>query len=129
MAVAASRPGCYGVLVILDGEGDPVCRLGPKLLARSLPAALGKTVVVALADPKYEAWLVASAETLGLPALSSESPRDPAAAIAQALSPRGYSKPTWQPRLTSKMDLARAASRSHSLHRTLEMFDRLCRSI
>lgn len=34
VATAAARPGCKAVLVILDGEGDDVFELGPRLLGR-----------------------------------------------------------------------------------------------
>lgn len=34
VSIAAARPGCVGVPVILDGEGDPVCELGPALQQR-----------------------------------------------------------------------------------------------
>lgn len=35
VAAAASRPGCRALIIILDGEGDRVCQLGPDLLARA----------------------------------------------------------------------------------------------
>src|SRR6266699_356164 len=35
VAVAAARPGCQAVLVVLDAEGDPACELGPVLLTRA----------------------------------------------------------------------------------------------
>ena len=35
VASAVARPGCRGVLVVLDGDYDPVCTRGPDLLARA----------------------------------------------------------------------------------------------
>ncbi len=122
VATTASRPGCQSVLVLLDGEGDPVCNLGPKLLERALSVSR-VPVEVCLAHPKYEAWLVASSETLGLAKLAFDAPGDPGVAIKSALMPSKYVKPTWQPRLTDRMDLELARSRDASLSRMLAKFD------
>jgi hypothetical protein len=112
------------VLVVLDGEGDPVCRLGPDLLSRAA-AITGTPVEICLADPKYEAWLVASVESLGLGSLTYDLSADPATAIKRALGPVKYVKPTWQPRLTARIDIELARSRNASLARMLERFDAL----
>ena len=74
-AIVAARPGCVGVLVVLDGEGDPVGQLGPALTKRA-QAVTPKSLAVVLATPKYERWLVASAETLGLASLTYNPSRD-----------------------------------------------------
>jgi hypothetical protein len=124
VATAAARPGCRAVLVLLDGEGDPVCRLGPKLLKRA-SGVTGIPVEVCLADPNYEAWFLASSETLGLPELSFGMRNNPAAAVKAALLPSKYVKPTWQPRLTDRMDIELARSRDSSLARALSKFDDL----
>lgn len=125
VAVAAVRPGCRGVLVVFDGEGDPVCELGPDLLVRCETAARGKPVAVCLAASKYEDWLVASAESLELSDLTFDPGRDAAKAIREALHPEKYVKPSWQPTLTARMDMARAAERNESLARLLRKFDEL----
>jgi hypothetical protein len=119
---ASARPGCRAVLVVLDGEGDPVCRQGPELLSRA-QQVVGKPVAVCLADTKFESWLMASKATLGLPGLERVSQgMDPVAAIKRALLPEKYAKPTWQPRLTARLDLGEARRASESL-------DRLCRYV
>lgn len=125
VAVAAVRPGCRGVVVVLDSEGDPVCELGPDLLVRCETAARGKPMAVCLEASKYEDWLVASAETLELPDLTFDPGRDAAKAIREALHPEKYVKPSWQPTLTARMDLTRAAERNGSLARLLRKFDEL----
>jgi Domain of unknown function (DUF4276) len=129
VAVAAARPGCRAVLVVLDGEGDPVCQRGPELLMRSRESGRGKPIAVALADRQYEAWLMASAETLGLEGLAYSSTRDPVSALVDALRPRKYVKPVWQPRLTERIDFALAIPRSPSLRRLLDRFDELVRAL
>jgi hypothetical protein len=125
VAVAAARPGCRAVLVVLDGEGDAVCRLGPKLLVRSRTVAGGKPVAIALADVKYESWLIASTETLDVSGLKYSATRDPVSALEKALLPSKYIKPVWQPRLTQRIDFGLALPRSRSLKRFLARFDKL----
>jgi hypothetical protein len=116
---AVSRPGCRGLLIVLDGEGDPVCQLGPTLLARAA-AATDLPVVVGLADEKYESWLFASAETMRLEGLSYRGGGvEPVAEIRRRLGNRKYVKPTWQPRLTERIDVGLAAGRSPSLRRLM----------
>ncbi|PPF11749.1 hypothetical protein C5C04_11725 [Rathayibacter rathayi] len=122
VATAAARPGCRAVLVVLDGEGDCVAHLGPSLLARTVD--VGKPVVVALADRDFESWLYASAETLELD-LVFDSGKSGQGAIKDALKPRKYVKPTWQPRLTARMDFELARTRNHSLERFLCKLDQL----
>lgn len=127
VAIAVARPGCRAVLVVLDGEGDPVCQSGPELLMRSRAASGGKPVVVALAEHQYEAWLMASAETLDLEGLAYSSTRSPVSALVAALRPVKYLKTRWQPRLTERIDFDLAMSRSPSLRRLLARFDELLR--
>jgi hypothetical protein len=125
VATAAARPGCRGVLVVLDADEDAVCQLGPTLLARSL-AVIGKPIAVCLAEKDFEDWLYASIETLELGEdLQYVANCHGAAEIAQQLRPRKYVKPTWQPRLTAKLDIQLASSRSPSFRRTLARFEQL----
>jgi hypothetical protein len=122
-AVAGSRPGCKGVLVVLDSDGDCVASLGPDLLERA-QSRLGIPVRLALAEVDYEDWIFASAETLELGGLTYDPARRGKNAIADSLKVK-YVKPTWQPRLTSRMDIATASRRSASLDRALRRFDEL----
>ena len=123
MSAAASRPGCVGVLVVLDGDGDPVCNLGPELLTRA-QAVTGKPVRVAVADKCFESWIVSSAETLEL-GLTYPFQGGSSALIAEALRPAKYVKPVRQPRLVHRMDLDLATVRNASLRRMFERFDDL----
>lgn len=122
VAVAASRPGCRFVLVVLDGEGDPVCELGPALLRRAREVT-AVPIAVCLADRTYEDWLYASCETLQLGELQYSATTRGLGAIKNALAYVKYVKPTWQPRLTSRMDISLAKDRSKSLQRMLSKFE------
>jgi hypothetical protein len=124
VATAAARPGCRGVLVVLDADRDLPCVLGPQILSRADKVS-PVPVVVALAAPTFEEWLVASAATLGLEGLIYPTDRDPVNAIKAALQPAKYVKPTWQPRLAARVDINLARSRSASLARLLDRFDGL----
>ncbi len=124
VATAAARPGCRGILVVLDGEGDAVCELGPSLRERA--ALVSRVPVeVALADHCYEDWLHASIETLGLTATNYRPDARGTGSISEAVKPSKYVKPTWQPRLTARMDLTLAAGRNQSLARMLARFDQM----
>lgn len=125
VAVAASRPGCVGVLVLLDGEGDAVCTAGPDFLQRA-QGTTGRPCSVALADRDFETWLRCSAETLGVPGFEYGGAGDAQHALKESLKPQKYVKPTWQPKLACKMDLVLARGRSHSLDRMLHRYDALC---
>jgi hypothetical protein len=124
VTTAAGRPGCVGVVVVLDSETDPACELGPQLLSRTKEIT-AKPVAVCLAEPKYEAWLVASAETMELQGLVYAPNRDPETLIKRALRPSKYVKPTWQPRLTDRLDFDLAVDRAPSLRRLLSKLDEL----
>lgn len=122
VTIAAVRPGCRAVLVVLDGEGDCVAELGPAL--RSRLTIRNTPLAVALADKSYEEWLSCSVETLDIGAVSYTADVG-ASSIQELLRPRKYVKPTWQPRLTARMDLPLASSRNKSLARMLARFDEL----
>jgi len=122
VAAAASRPGCKAVLIVLDGEGDLVCNLGPAMVQRAR-SVTHIPVELCLADRHWEDWLYASAETLQIDGFNYEEGRRKS--IAAALKPIKYVKPTWQPRLTARMDIHLAADRSPSLSRMLRKFDDL----
>mgnify|MGYP003589878259 CR=1 FL=1 len=124
VATAALRPGCVGVLVVLDGEGDCVAHLGPELLARSAEDS-PVPVSVALADRDFEDWIYASAETLGIGIEPYNPARKGQAAIKAALKPRAYVKPVFQPRLAARIDFTLATARNPSFARLLDRFDQL----
>lgn len=124
VAVAASRPGCVGVLVVLDGEGDCVAADGFSLRQRADQVSR-VPVRTALADRDFEDWLYASAETLGLGLDGYADGQRGQHALKKALKPASYTKPVWQPRLASRLDVPLARSRSTSLDRCLNRFDEL----
>lgn len=120
VATAAYRPGCVAVLVIADADDDAACKLGPELQARG-QSVTERPVVVALAERCFEDWIYASVETLELGEFEYDAKKNGSPIVDWLLSINGskYVKPVWQPKLTSRMDLALAISRSESLNRLL----------
>ena len=83
-------------------------------------------VWVALADEDFEDWIYASLETLGFSDTAPFSADSNGKTMLRSLlRPRKYVKPVWQPRLTARMDLSLACSRSPSLGRLLMYFDEM----
>src|SRR5262249_6062139 len=63
--LAARRAGPAGViLVVLDGDDECPAALGPELLARAQKTRPDIPIRVVLAKREFEAWFLASAESL-----------------------------------------------------------------
>ncbi len=116
VGVVAARPGSVGILIVLDGNDDPVCELGPALAERAGQASRGKPVFVVLAEPTFEEWIVASADTQDIE-LEFDRNHHPVALIKAALGETKYTKPIWQPRLASRICITLAEARSLSFAR------------
>lgn len=124
LAIAKLADSGGAVLVLLDADDDCAATLGPELLAACKAIRTDVPVSVVLAVAEFEAWFIASADSLrGRRGLSTdlEAPENPEA-IRDAkgwLRTRrtdglGYSPTLDQPALTALFDLdaARAGSAS-----------------
>ncbi|MCY1010758.1 DUF4276 family protein [Nannocystis pusilla] len=127
----AARPVAHGlVLVLLDGDGDRPCELGPRLLARAQSGSGDQAAACVVANLEFETWFVAAAESLGdyLDLGASQIPQSPETLrlrkkwIEDRFRGTRYSETLDQPRLAARMDLALCRSRSPS-------FDKLCRDL
>jgi hypothetical protein len=129
------REGAHGtypglILVLLDANSDPPCLLGPRLLEELHRDRSHLEVTVVLANPEFETWFVAAAESLDryldLPPGES-APQHPERArcgkgwVEEHFRGR-YSETIDQPRMTAAMDLGLCRRRSPS-------FDKLCREL
>jgi hypothetical protein len=121
-----------GVLVLLDADDDCPAQLAPALLNRAQSARPDRRVSVVLAKREFEAWFLASAQSLagnfGFLA-DMEAPADPegvrgAKGWLSRHRPRGhpYKETVDQAVLTSAFDIGRARKHSPS-------FDKFCREI
>ncbi|MER6663208.1 hypothetical protein ABT256_01565 [Amycolatopsis japonica] len=127
-AAAASRPGCKGLLVVLDADDEMPCKEGPELLQR-VATITPVPCVIAIAERDYEDWIYASAETLEIDIAEFSPAARGLKEITNALRPEKYRKPIWQPKLTARIDFDLARSRSSSFNRFLARFDELCQPI
>lgn len=124
VAPAASRPGCRGVLVVLDSDGKCIKEMAEELISR-LQDVSHKPFRLALAERDFEDWLYCSAETLGLSGLEFDPGKRGLGEIRRALKPGTYTKPVHQPRFASRLSLDVARPRSESLDRAIERFEEL----
>ncbi len=132
LAMAKLGDQLGAVLVLLDADDDCAATLGPELLriCRNIRPDVSVSVVLAVAE--FEAWFLASADTLGgrrgLPA-DLEAPADPETIRdakgwlrARRIDGLGYSPTVDQPALAALFDLATARARAAS-------FDKLWRDV
>ena len=121
-----------GILVVLDADDDCPAELAPMLLNRARSARPDLPVSVVLAKAEYEAWFLASAQSLAgrfgfQPDM--KAPDDPEA-IRDAkgwlsrhrTGGHPYKETVDQATLTSAFDITGARERSRS-------FDKLCREL
>jgi hypothetical protein len=132
---AARRAGAHGViLVLVDADADCAAKLGPALLERARLARPDREIAVVVPVCEFEAWFVASAESLGgcrgLPD-GLEAPPDPEA-VRDAKSwlsdrmtgGRSYAPTRDQAALVSAIDLT-LAQRSRSFRKLVRELERI----
>ena len=117
------------ILILLDADDDLPCVLGPRLLEQARKCRPDRDISVVVAKREYEAWFLASAESLrgrrGLPEElapppSPENIRDAKGWLSERMVD-GYRETLDQPALTGIFNLT-AARRSDS-------FDKLFREV
>ena len=131
VGLAAQRVGAGGgVLILLDANEDCPARLGPTLLERAQAARPDRRIEVVIAKCEYEAWFLASIESIvGSRTLSRDVDAPPAAESVRGakewLSRRmqvPYRPTTDQPALTARFDMVLARRRAPS-------FDKMWRAV
>ena len=120
------------ILILIDADDDCPAHLGPMLLARAKAAQGDRRISVVLAKREFEAWFLATAESLaGTRGLRSNisAPQAPELIrdakgwlTKQRVDGRSYRPTVDQAALAHTMDLNRARSRSPS-------FAKLCRDL
>ncbi len=131
-AVARRLQAPRAIFILIDADKDCPATLGPELLERATKARSDIPIGVVLAKCEFEAWFLASVESLhGHCEIESPEPfgRDPEGirGAKQALRQymrgnRSYSETVDQAELTRHFDLNLARGRSDS-------FDKCCREI
>lgn len=141
---AAMTPGCKGILVLLDAHDDCAKDLAARLSQRCKELGLNVPVAVVCAVREYEAWFLASLDTIkgkpvkGKPGLSESAQFT---GFAEGLSgvkewlthhmPQGraYKETSDQAALTEYVDLALAYERSRSFRRFCHATDQLVQAM
>jgi hypothetical protein len=123
-----SQPG-DAILILLDADADPACRLGPQLLRWAVQQRPDRRIGVVLAVQELEAWFLAAASSLAgrrtLPpdladVADPEARRSPTGWLNERMR-HGYSETLDQPALAQLLDVPRA--------RRADSFDKLVREI
>lgn len=130
--LARLQPGCRGILILLDADDDCPAELGPRLQrwaeheARELPCC------VVLAHREYEAWFLASLESLrGQRGIQADAAAEAAPETIRGAKERmarhlqggaPYFETSDQPAFTARFDLAAAHRRCRSFRRLVRGF-------
>lgn len=130
--LAISKQNCRAILILFDGDTDCPAELGPAVRAWATASAGGIPCEVVLAHREYEAWFLATIESIrgrrGIlsDAESHPSPEEPRGAKeqleARMRAGTSYIETTDQPALSALFSMSDAYRRSRS-------FRKLTRSI
>ena len=141
---AALHPDCAGILVLIDSDNDCPVELAQDYCARARQTGLSVPIVVVCAVREYEAWLIASLDSIkdnprgGSPIISAEasysgdveSMSDAKDWLGDQMpSGRAYRETTDQASLTNLIDISLAASNSRSFVRLCHAVDEMVAAI
>ena len=125
--LARSQEGCRAILVVLDGDRECPAELGPRLLEWAAVPAADTPCEVVIAHREYEAWFLASLQSLrGVRGIrldasahpNPEAPRGAKEALEARMAPGlGYLERTDQPALSAVFSLAEAYRSSRSFRK------------
>lgn len=130
----ARSHGSSAILIVFDGDDDCPKSFGPQIqrLAERLAGPMPCAVVIA--NREFEAWFLASLESLrGARGISSSAsfagdpdlPRGAKEILEEHMAGRPYHTTTDQPALTAAFDMRIAYRRSRSFRRMVSAFARI----
>ncbi|MHB8251526.1 MULTISPECIES: DUF4276 family protein [Acidithiobacillus] len=127
LLLAAAKCGESGwILVLLDADDDCPSELGAQVLERAYGIVPHRRVSVVLAKREYEAWFLASAESLhghrgfvfDFPQhFDAERPRDAKGWLGERMASGTYRETTDQPAFSALMDLQQTMEGSRSFRK------------
>lgn len=127
LLLAAHKCGESGwILVLLDADDDCPAELSAQVLERARSIVPHRRVSVVLANREYEAWFLASAESLhgrrgftfDFPQhFNAELPRDAKRWLGERMASGTYRETTDQPAFSALMDLQQAIKNSRSFRK------------
>lgn len=133
ISLAHSKPNCAAILVLFDSDDDCPAQLGPKVQEWADAAARGTPCAVCIAHREYEAWFLATLDSIGAqwgeddvqPHPDPESPRGAKGEIERRMLGRGYKETTHQPKFSDYFCLSDAFKRSRSFRKLVKSFGAL----
>lgn len=127
LGLASAKAGGSGwILILLDADDDCPAELGARIVDRAREAVPHSRISVVLAKREYEAWFLASADSLNgkrgfvlnepVPS-DPETPRDGKGWIGRHMPGGKYREVTDQPAFSAEMDLEQASNNSRSFRK------------
>lgn len=129
--VAALTSGCGGILILFDADDDCPRECASQLEAWARDAVADLPCEVVMANREYEAWFLASVESLrGVNGVRTdavshdepERPRDAKREMSARMEEGRYLPTVHQARLTAHLDFAAAYGRCRSFRRLVRAF-------
>lgn len=129
LQLASNKCGTNGwILILLDADDDCPVNLGQNILQRAKQYIPHRLISVVLANREFEAWFIASAQSLNgkngfvfnddeATVTTAETPRDAKGWIKRHMSTNSYGETTDQPEFAKAMDLQQAFSNSRSFRK------------
>lgn len=133
--VARLTPGCAGILIFFDADDDCPKELAPTLEGWAREAAGSIPCAIVMANREYEAWFLASIDSLrGVAGIREDArahadpevPRDAKGELEQRIRPgASYSPTVDQAPLTARLDLATTYRACRSFRKLVGAFGAL----
>jgi hypothetical protein len=137
MQLAAKKCGDDGwILILLDADDDCPAIKGAEIATSARDVIPHRPIAVVLANREYEAWFIASSDSLnghrgfvsrpGDGDVDAETPRDAKGWLRQRMASRSYGETTDQPAFSARFDLTKARERSRSFRKLCDEWSRNC---
>lgn len=138
VTLARRDPSCGGILLLFDSDDDCPAEMGPRVQGWANNASGGTPCAVCMAHREYEAWFLATADTLrehkamkadAEPHPSPESPHGAKGQLQRRMAVDDYKESVHQAAFSAKMSLAAAFQRSRSFRKLVTSFGALMASM
>ena len=137
ISLAHGKPDCAAILVLFDSDDDCPALLGPKVQEWADAAARGTPCAVCIAHREYEAWFLATLDSIGpklgknnvQPHPDPESPGGAKGQIRLRMMGRGYKEIMHQPKFSDYLCLSDAFKRSRSFRKLVKSFGALAEAM
>ena len=132
--LARRQSDCRAILVLFDGDDDCPAELGPDVQSWASAAARDVPCEVCIAHREYEAWFLATADSLrghrhvrtdATPHPSPDVPRGAKRELERRMKRGDYKETIHQPAFSQMFCLSHAFRRSRSFRKLVESFGSL----